>query len=215
MRVIAVACVEDRSLVDEQIAKQTRQPDEVVVLVDTEPAQGIDARRKRIAENQKLLQGIVERSDADIVWQLEGDSVVQENALDKLLMRYTEEPAVYSGVQVGRHGLYCLGAWHINADRTRLRSVDHRLHGLQEVQGMGLYCFVMDRQSYLAAYATWDGERWGPDVNFFLSSPIKKYVDMDLHVGHFYKGGIIRPTDAAVCNAEFLLVNNQWEFKQL
>ena len=49
MNILAIAQVEDRKNLDRQIAKQTVQPDHIFMYIDTEPAHGIDARRKRIA----------------------------------------------------------------------------------------------------------------------------------------------------------------------
>ena len=216
-----IACIasiieKQRDLTVEQILKQTIQPDKVHFYIDDKPVTGLENRRVRIAENQTKLQAIVERmTDIDLVWQIEGDGILPHNALERLITHYYDHPAIYSGVEVGRHGLYCLGAWHIARDRQSFQSVDYRLHGLQRVDAMGLYCFLMAKEPYLYAKPSWNNHRWGPDVNFFLSSPVDKYVDMDLHVGHQIRGGIIMPTDASTCNARFWKENKEWRFEQL
>lgn len=214
-RVLCVAQLEDRTLADEQVRKQTRQPDRTIFYIDPTPAIGIENRRYRIAENHQKLREFVQAYKPDLVWQIEGDCVLEDDTLEHLLDLYEEYPAIYSGVQVGRHGLYCLGAWHVSHDRNMFRSVDHNQYGIIEVDAMGMYCFLMPAQAYLDASCWWEGERWGPDVNFFLSSPLEKFVDMDLQVGHAHNGGVIMPNDISTCNAEFWRDGDEWRFKQL
>jgi len=232
-RVLVVANVESEELVREQITKQILPPGIVpedvlpfdfLILTDKKPAVGIEARRTRIAELQTDLQAEVANHldynelepENVLVWQLEGDSVVPEDALAILIRRFLKnENAVYSGVQIGRHGLYCIGAWHITNDDTVLESVDHRLKGTQVVAGMGMYCYVVRADYFIKARCWWNGERWGPDVNWFRSMPLPKLVDMDLHIGHYYKGGIIEVDSLATCNARFTKIKDDWIFEQL
>lgn len=217
MKILCVGQVEDRTNIDQQILKQTIQPDRTIFYVDENPAKGIDARRIRIAENHEKLREIVEAYKPDLVWQVEGDGVMPENTLERLLGHYIRNPdvACYSGVEVGRHGLYCLGAWHVAKDRKSYESVDYRLKGLQEVDAMGMYCFLMPANIWLATPCYWNGERWGPDVNFFLNIAKPKYVDMGLHIGHKTKTGTIEVSHISTCNAKFWEENGTWEYKQL
>jgi len=219
MKILCIAQVEDSTNVEQQVAKQTLQPTESVFYIDKKPARGIEKRRKRISDNHGYLRLMVRKYNPDLVWQIEGDCDLPEDCLARLVQHYhnlyDKNFGFVSGVQVGRHGLYCLGAWHFNDDRTRFNSVDYKLDGLQRVDATGFYCLLAPTDVWLSGVASYNGERYGPDVNFGLSIKKDKYVDMNLEIGHIFKGGIIRPSDISTCNATFWLENNQWSFKQL
>ncbi len=219
--ILVVAQVEDRTNIDQQIAKQTVQPNNVFVYVDENPAQGIDARRLRIAENHKKLEEAVRDLQPDLVWQLEGDCELPENCLKKLLKYYKElkdsDFGYISGIQVGRHGLYCLGAWTDFTEDSFL-SLDHTKQGIQPVDATGFYCLLAPTEAWLQGQAEWNGEPYGPDVAWGLSlraKGYKIYADMDIHVGHIVKNGIIRPSDMSTCNVAFSKINGTWKYKQL
>lgn len=216
MKIAVVGMVENGNIFAE-LDKQTLQPDMRIIVIDDEPAKGIENRRKRIAENQSRLQALVKDIDVDLVWQVEGDCELPENALEELYASYLEKRgkdfAYVSGIQVGRHGVYCIGAWHIAPDE--LRSVQHDLRGLQEVDATGLYCLLAPKNKWLEGVASWDGELYGPDVVWGLSIKGKKYVDMDLQIGHKVKGGVIRPSDISTCDVIYKKIDGKWHFKQL
>lgn len=218
MRILALASVEDRANLDAQILKQTFKPWRTVFYIDEDPEHSPDGRRKRIAENHTKLQAIVKAYKPDLVWQVEGDSVLEPDTLERLVRRYQElnskDFGYISGIQVSRHGLYCLGAWR-NFTDTSFESLDYTLKGIQEVEATGFYCLLMERDKWLSGTASWNGEPWGPDVNFCLSLPYKKYVDMDITIGHQIKSGVIRPEHMSTCNVRFNLKNGKWVFKQL
>jgi len=218
MNILCIGQVENREYIDEQILKQTIQPTRTIFYVDENPAQGIQNRRIRIAENHLRLQEIVKAYKPDLVWQVEGDAELPENALERLLGHYLrlndKDFGYVSGVQVGRHGVYCLGAWEFYG-RKRFDSIDYRKKGIQEIDATGFYCLLAPTNVWLSGVCTWDGQRYGPDVVWGLSINKNKYVDMDLHIGHKTSGGIIRPSDASTCNVKFYLENGQWIFKQL
>jgi len=218
MRILVVAQVEDQRNIINQIKKQTRQPDVVHILVDYKPANTIDTRRKRIAENHDKLRDAAWEYEVDMIWQLEGDVDLPENCLERLIEDYHamwgKDFGFVSGVQVGRHGLYALGAWHIYEDS--FESVDHTKLGIQEVDATGFYCLLAPKHVWMKGKATWDGEPWGPDVNWGLSINKKKYVDMQLHIGHIVKRGIIRPSDASTCSVRYFKnADGEWKYKQL
>jgi hypothetical protein len=215
MNILCIAQLEDRTLADEQVQRQTLQPDRTIFYIDENPAVGITERRKKIAENHSKLVEIVKAYKPDLVLQIEGDSVMPSNTLETLVNHYKQKKAIYSAVQVGRHGLYCIGAWHVANDRTSFESVDYKQKGLQEVDAMGLYCFIADTKTWLSGKCEWNGEKYGPDVNYFLSISKNKYVDMNLQIGHKHKDGIITVDQPSTCNARFWLENNIWQFKQL
>ena len=220
MKILAVASVEKHQydFIKEQIANQILQPQEVLIMIDTQPAEGINNRRKRIADNQAILESMVNKYDVDLIWQIEGDSVLPPNTLQKLVRHYrklkNDDFGYISGIQVGRHGLYCIGAWHIAEDRQSFESVDYRKKGLVSIDATGFYCLLAPKGVWMNGIATWNGEMYGPDVNWGLSIRKKKYVDMDLTIGHKIKSGIIKPEDLSTCNVRFYVENDTWKFKQ-
>jgi len=220
MTVLCVGQMEDDTYIRQQIAKQTRQPDYIEFYIDREPAVGIDARRRRIADNHQKLVGIVEKyPDVDLIWQVESDAELPEFALALLIEDYqqykSERFGYITGVQVGRHGLYCLGAWHVAHDKQSFRSVDYKKGGIKRLDANGFYCLLSPRDVWLKGVAYWNGHVWGPDVNWCLSlKGYEKYVDMDLEIGHNTKRGVIRPSDPSTCNAEFRFDGIQWKYKQ-
>jgi hypothetical protein len=217
LKVLAIAQVEDRTNLDEQILKQTVQPDRVVFYIDKEPARGINERRKRIADNHKKLQEIVRAYKPELVWQIEQDGIYPKDTLERLLMQYNKlngaDFGYISGIQVGRHGLYCLGAW-VNFTSDTFESLDFTRKGIQEVEATGFYCLLMEREKWLSGTASWNGEPYGPDVTWGLSMPYRKYVDMDLQIGHKIKSGIIEPKHISTCNVRFFFRDGRWQFKQ-
>lgn len=221
MQILAIAQVEDRTNLDAQILKQTVQPSCTIFYVDTDPATTIETRRKRIADNHKKLELYVKAYKPDLVWQLEGDCELQPDTLERLIDDYKklESPdlAYISGIQVGRHGLYCLGAWTDFTEDSFL-SLDHTKQGIQPVDATGFYCLLAPTEAWLQGQAEWNGEPYGPDVAWGLSlraKGYKIYADMDIHVGHIVKNGIIRPSDMSTCNVAFSKINGTWKYKQL
>lgn len=221
MNILAIAQVEDRTNLDAQILKQTVQPSRTIFYVDTDPATTIETRRKRIADNHKKLELYVKAYKPDLVWQLEGDCELQPDTLERLIEDYKklESPdlAYISGIQVGRHGLYCLGAWTDFTEESFL-SLDHTKQGIQPVDATGFYCLLAPADVWLQGQAEWNGEPYGPDVAWGLSlraKGYKIYVDMDIHVGHIVKRGVILPSHMSTCNALFTKTNGKWNYKQL
>lgn len=215
--ILCIAQVEDRANLDKQIAKQTVQPDRVIFLVDDNPAKGILERRKRIAENHQKLREIVKAYNPDYVWQVEQDGDYPPNTLELLLLdakSLSKDLAYVSGVQVGRHGLYCLGAW-TDFTPDSFKSLDYTLEGIHEVEATGFYCLLAPTDKWLEGKCEWNGEPYGPDVVWALSIKGKKYCDMDLPIGHITKRGIIRVSDMSTCNVEFKRNGEKWEYKQL
>lgn len=219
MRILAIAQVEDRKNLDEQILKQSVKPDRVIFYVDENPVHGINERRKRIADNHAKLQAIVRAYKPDLVWQVEQDSVLPKDALERLIMQYNKldspDFGYISGCEVGRHGLYCLGAW-VNFTTDSFESLDFTRKGIQEVEATGFYCLLMERKKWLSGTASWNGEPYGPDVVWGLSLPYKKYVDMDLQIGHRVGRGIIEVSHITTCNVRFYKNDKgEWKFTQL
>lgn len=217
MRILAIAQVESRDNLDKQIRKQTIQPDRATFYVDKNPAQTIEMRRKRIAQNHYKLRNIVNADEADLIWQLEGDVDLPENALESLLEAHNSinntKLGYVSGIQVGRHGVYSLGAWHIPEDRQTFWSLDYKATGIQKVDATGFYCLLAKREVWLEGECSWDGEPWGPDVNWALSLEYTKYVDTSVRIGHITHRGIIHPDDPSTCNVRFYKEGDNWKYK--
>ncbi len=221
MHVLAVAQVEARQNLDAQILKQTVQPDSVFVHVDDHPAEGINARRIRIAQNHRRLVEAVEELKPDFVWQLEQDVELPEDCLERLIEGYANLPvknAYISGAQVWRHGVYCIGAWHFSPNRDTFHSVDHRGEGRVEVDATGFYCLLCPTEVWLRGEAKWTDEPWGPDVNWGLSLREQGYrifVDMDLPIGHkTSERGVIMPKTMSNVNVRFYKnEEGKWKYK--
>lgn len=216
MVVLCIAQVEHREHLDQQILNQTVQPDRVIFYQDESPAVGIENRRKRIAENHQILRTIVEAYKPDLIWQVEQDGVYPEDTLERLIEHYVrlknDDFGYISGIQVGRHGLYCLGAWK-NFTETHFESIDYKLTGLQEVEATGFYCLLAERETWLSGVASWNGEPYGPDVVWGRSINKKKYVDMNLKIGHKTKTGVILPEHISTCNVQFDKIDERWSYK--
>lgn len=218
MNILCVAQVEDDTHILKEIAKQTIQPSRVCIYKDPSPAVGINPRRQRIGRNHQKLKDYVRMYNPDVVWQLEGDAVLPENCLERLLGHYNRLQApdfgYISGIQVGRHGLYCLGVWK-NFTPESFETIDYRLKGVQEVEATGFYCLLAPKDAWLSGNAEWDGQPYGPDVAWGLSMRYKKYVDMGLEIGHQVKRGVIWPHHMSTCNARFYKEADRWKYKQL
>ena len=218
MKILCIGQVEDPIFIKEQVQNQTIQVEDIIFHIDESPAVGIEARRRRIAENHIQLRHIVEAYEPDFVFQVEQDAVLPENALERMIGHYLrlDDPnfGYISGVQVGRHGLYCLGAWQFENEE-KFKSVDCKLNGLQKVDATGFYCLFAPADVWLNGLCFWDNERWGPDVNWGLSIRKNKYVDMDLHIGHKTNSGIIEVNQPSTCNAEFFIEEGKWTYRQL
>lgn len=216
MRVIAVAQVEDKRNLERQLAKQTVKPNATIFHIDDHPAQGIIERRKRIARNHQTLVDAIGYQRPDLIWQLEGDVDLPDNCLEQLLCDYellrNDDFGYISGIQIGRHGLYVIGAWR-NITEDSFESIDHHLTGIQEVEATGFYCLLAPLKVWQSGHAWWDGQPYGPDVNWGLSIKQKKYVNMDLHIGHIVKGGTIWPSHISTTTAKFYKNNGKWEYK--
>lgn len=223
MNILAIAQVEDDTNLIKQLAKQTIQPYDFVRYIDKTPAQTIDERRKRIARNHKGLQAAVLKFEPDLVWQLEQDCILPEDTLERLLNSYHSlkgaDFGYVSGVQVGRHGIYCIGAWHIG--KGKVDSVDPKLTGIHKVDATGFYCLLSPAKVWLQGNAWWTEDSLethpgGPDINWALSLKRKGYsifVDMDLHIGHKVKRGEIWPSHASTCQVHFTKQNDKWNYK--
>ena len=224
LKVLCVAAVEDRENCDKQIMKQTVQPDRTIYLIDDKPAKGIEARRKRIAANQRKLQDVVRayQHECNVVWQIEQDGDLPEDCLEQLMKDYLKlyasvgnDLGYVSGIEVGRHGLYCLGAWR-NIKSDSFESLNHNLEGIQEVEATGLYCLLAPVEVFISGYPVWHDEPYGPDVVWGKSINKRIFVDMDIRVGHITPRGTIRPEHISTTTVKFYKQDNgAWNYKEI
>jgi hypothetical protein len=216
MKILALGQVENDDILKE-IEKQTIQPSHISLYKDPNPAQGIENRRLKIAKNHDKLKDYVRFYNPDLVWQIEGDCELPADCLERLIEDYekldNDNFGYVSGIQVGRHGLYCLGAWK-NFTENSFESLDFQLEGIQQVQATGFYCLLAKKDAWLSATPSWSGEPYGPDVTWGLSMSYNKYCDMDIHIGHKTKRGVILPSHISTCNARFYKQEGRWEYKQ-
>lgn len=221
MKILCVGQTENK-LYEAEVMKQTVLPDQVTINIDEYPASGIDNRRRRIAENHKKLWHIVKAYEPDLVWQIEGDSVLEPDTLERLLARYDklkgDDFGYVSGVEVGRHGIYHIGAWHVADDRQSFRSLDHKTKKVTEVDGTGFYSLLAPAEVWLKGKCEWNGERYGPDVVWGLSlreQGYKIYVDPTIEIGHRTDHGVIGLDNINLCTVEFTKGKDAWTYKVL
>lgn len=226
MRVTAIGQFTDDALFLEQINKQTIKVWDVIKYIDKNPVPDLDDidvlrdRRKRIAKNHLELKDFIEmQCKTEYVWQLESDSVVDKDCLERLIKLHQKLEAegnkvgYVSGIQMGRHGLKCVGAWRFKEDGS-FRSLNWGAKGIQTVDGSGFYCLLAKRDVWLKGNADWGGEPYGPDVCFGLS--LKKlgyniYMDTTNWVGHKTEKTILYP-DSGI-NVEFYRDINKWKYR--
>lgn len=224
MRVTAIGQFTDDTLFLEQINKQTIKVWDVIKYIDKNPIPDLDdldtlrERRRRISSNHSKLKEFVEmQCKTDFVWQLESDSVVEPDCLERLINLYQKledkNIGYVSGIQMGRHGLKCVGAWRFKQDGS-FRSLNVNAKGIQTVDGSGFYCLLAKRDVWLKGEASWNGEPYGPDVAFGLS--LRKlgyniYMDMANWIGHKTEKTILWPNSGV--NVEFYQSGDKWKYK--
>ena len=219
MNILCIAQVTNRNRLDNEILIQKVNPDRTIFLIDNNPEKTINTRRKRIAENHRKLRDIVKAYKPDAIWQLEDDSILETDTLKKLIKTYNKYDKLdpnfgyVSGVQIGRHGLYHVGAWK-NFTKESFESIDHSALGIQRVEATGFYCLLAKTEAWLSGNCYWYDNVWGPDVNWGLTMPYNKYIDMDIKIGHKTKRGEIWPQHASTCTVYFKKDSNgKWNYK--
>lgn len=224
-KILCIAQVEDRENLDTQLLMQEVEPNRVIYHIDENPGTTIAQRRRNIVNNHKKLVEIVKAYNPDLVYQVEGDDELKTDTLKNLLKTYKKYEKIdpdlgyVSGIQVGRHGLYHLGAWH-NFAEDSFESIPHSWLGVHKVQATGFYGLLANTKAWLSGVCSWDGEVYGPDVNWSRTMPYNKYVDMDIPIGHRVnnKGlrGVIWPGHISTCTVRFQK-NDQglWKYKEI
>lgn len=150
------------------------------------------ARRLRIADIHNQIKQYIR--DVEYIFGLEDDTIIPVTALKKLQSYFLTYPyaGVIQGITLGRHGIAHLGAWKVNDiyQPTTIESLvaTKQSHGLKEVDGTGLYCFLTKAEVYMAhTFMPFDGNSLGPDINYSFDlrrQGFKNYTDLDLRCVH-------------------------------
>lgn len=203
------------------IQKQTVKADEYIALIDTdteialpdwikthytgrgkpiEPS--VTERRKRIVQVNNEARDLI--GDTDYVISVEDDTIIPEDAFEKLLyMATTKEIGTAQGVQVGRWGIQMIGAWRVNdvhnpTEALTLPYISTDARVIEKIDAGGWYCYITPTKLFKEIERGWHGEPYGPDVVYGLELRKKgyqNYIDWSLVTGH-QKGARVLWPDA-------------------
>jgi len=152
---------------------------EIQFNTDNDPHEAhVASRRLRIAEVMNQFKPLIEKTDGEIIFGLEDDTVFEGMDVKRLynLIELDDEVGFVEGVQCGRWGVKMIGAWKAD-DVNDIRQIDTLLpkEGYEEIDGGGYYGYATRRELFLEHEHAWNGEPWGPDVAFVLSIRRKGY----------------------------------------
>lgn len=150
------------------------------------------ARRLRISDIHNQLKQYIK--NAEYIFGIEDDTIIPTNALKRLHNLFLEYPyaGLVQGITLGRHGITHVGAWRAddvyNPMRVESLSVTKESHGVREMDGGGLYCFMSRAEVYMGhTFAPFDNNNLGPDINYTFDlrrQGFKNYTDLDLRCVH-------------------------------
>lgn len=192
----------------------------------TKPMEGnIPNARNRIAQLRNESKEVV--ADTKYVFSFEDDTIIPSDSFYKLrksfyLANEANPTGLVSGVQVARHGLKVLGAWHVDNAQfpTEITSLGKNevATTLAEVSGTGFYCYLTPTKLYKEATYGWH-EPVGPDVYYGLwlrTKGLSVYVDQSVVCGHKvgteragYK--VLMPDNVDVIQARFTKHGETWK----
>lgn len=165
----------------------------------------ITSRRKRIADIHNEIKMII--PECDYVFLLEDDTLIEPDALKKLLADYEKFPEAgfISGVEIGRWGYEHIGAWKMEGDK--IYSIENLDLGyLQRVDAAGLYC-CLTRYSFYKDGCFMPFEKiLGPDFTFGIvlrRAGYQNYVDFSVKCKHLTKRGAIDFENAKIIQVRF------------
>lgn len=177
-----------------------------VVNFGDSPASEIKDRRKRIPEIHNFAKQFI-NEQSDQVFLMEDDTVFQAEALMQLIeVKHMTGAAFVSGVEMGRWKTPYIGGWIADdiKDPQHIYSVKPG-EGLQEIDGPGLYCGLVDYQLYMdhefAPFYKKGINGLGCDINFGLwirNKGLKVILNWEVLCGHYKEGkqllvGDVRP----------------------
>lgn len=164
------------------------------------PASELNDRRKRISEIHNFAKQFIP-DECQQVFLVEDDTVFQAEALVQLKASMDQTGAAFvQGVEVGRWKTPYIGGWFADDiyDPERIVSVKPS-EGLQDIDAGGLYCALVDANSYLEhKFEPFDKQGnngLSCDVNFglWLKGQGKKVMmNWDVQCGHYKEGRVLR-----------------------
>lgn len=158
----------------------------------------VPERRDRIVTMKKNSVQMI--GDSEYVFCLEDDTFVEPDTFKRLLGLIEDKPGVgvVSGVEVGRWNIPVYGVWKIDPlDKpTKVSTMPHKDSGIQEVDGLGWYCYITPTKLYKEADYHYEAECIGPDVAFTLDLRRRGYkalADWSIKCKHVSRHGILEP----------------------
>jgi hypothetical protein len=185
-------------------------------------------RRDRIRDSlTQLQQHIRERGRKyDLMFMVEDDTIIQQDALYRLLMDYKElteqnvKVGLIEGVQVGRHGIRMIGAWRMDdlENPTKMSTIPLNSGSLfEKIDGGGLYCFITPMELFLAHTFYWAGECFSVDVTYGIELRKKGYtniIDWSVITGHTdQNGNVLYPNDNVTVAAYEKQADGEWKLQ--
>lgn len=176
-------------------------------------------RQKRIADIHNYAKQFF--LSTDYIFGIEDDSSFSPRALKILQHDYMLYPyaGIISGVELGRHGIYHIGAWKLDDiyNPSEIKSIEKE-QGVVEVDATGMYCFLTKADNYMRHTFEPYENTLGPDFNFGLSmrqSGLMNYVDFNVPVDHQTKRETISMNNKVIQSVSFIKVENRWRQKTI
>jgi hypothetical protein len=167
-------------------------------------------RRDRMVEMLTMVQGEILKIKRpfDMMFMVEDDTMIQADALQRLLTDYKEvteqglKVGLIEGVQVGRHGVRMIGAWRMDdlENPTVMSTIPYNTSSFfEKIDGGGLYCFITPMELFLAHTWSWHDECFSVDVMYGIELRKKGYtnlIDWTVVTGHTDQhGNVLYPND--------------------
>lgn len=185
-------------------------------------------RRDRITEMLGMVQQTVRdmKKQFDMLFMVEDDTVIQQDALQRLLSDYKEvtdagmKVGIIEGVQVGRHGIRMIGAWRCDdlENPTKMATIPFNTSSFfEKIDGGGLYCFIVEMPLFLNHTFYWHDECFAPDVTFGIELRKQGYtnlIDWTVITGHAdQSGNVLYPNDNCTVAAYEKQSDGKWQLQ--
>lgn len=164
----------------------------------------IAVRRRRIAEVKNQSKELIKRHPSDYVLALEDDTVFSNKDIFKPLIESIvgdDTIGLIEGVQVGRWNTRYVGAWRFDDvhDPKEARTIRLNKYSpdFQPIHAGGFYGYITPTKLYLEHEYNWEGEPWGPDVNYGLwlsRNNYKCFIHWPTIFGHNDFNQVLYPT---------------------
>lgn len=184
----------------------------------------IPDRRKHIVSIHNQFRELI--GDADWVFSIEDDGVLQVDALERLanVVQYHKSIGMVTGVELGRWGVPYVGAWTVDDvnDVKVITSIENKVlqalpFAVEDIDACGLYCALI-RADYYKQHEFLTSNGLGPDVNlgiFLRQQGLKNYIVWGVPVTHItVRDGLeleIPATDKSSVVKLVRLSDNRWQ----